>query len=428
MLLNGKLIAEGDSITKPRDPEDGGATPWPTLFDNDNPSTTVVNQATSGDFCADALADGASQVDAQFSGTVPWCAAFLCIGSNDLMDSVLTPAQIHDAYEDWCVARKAANPTIITIVCTIVAREDVDIEPERTTFNNLLRADTIASADIIIDLDPVMGTPTSNPSLFHTDDVHPSTAGSQAIANAVKSAIQSHNTFTDSTGDNTVPTGGDVVYAYAWSAGGTPALPATWTDLGSNGNTRLISRATSGLTPGASIFAGPPDFVGAATFTGVSATPSNATRLTTGTSSTPTSADGGTAETGSDLFFCVFGAEPPFSGTPSGMSAGDERETFDAGELWCQSGVSGAVGTKSLTMAASGDWWVAIAVLPPAAAGGGGAAVDTHMSTLAFPALCRKPANDNGRIWVPPGRRSVAGSGQFRRSKSGLYLPRRLAA
>lgn len=115
----------------------------------------------------------------------------------------------------------------------------------------------------------------------------------------------------------------------------------------------------------------------------------------------------------------AFGATP----THNGVSLGSEQtNTSQVGQLFTLT--AGAATTNATS---AGDYpSVGLAILRDSGGGGGGGGVVVdHQSTLSFPALCRRPANDN---WKPPGRRSVAESGQFRRSKSGIYLPRRLAA
>lgn len=89
-------------------------------------------------------------------------------------------------------------------------------------------------------------------------------------------------------------------------------------------------------------------------------------------------------------------------GLASGPATFDAREVnYDSVNNIYSLGVNtGATGNKTATMNASAEWSVAMLVLKEAAGGGGGvvAPVD-HSSVMSFPALCRKPANDNGN-WI----------------------------
>lgn len=134
---------------------------------------------------------------------------------------------------------------------------------------------------------------------------------------------------------------------------------------------------------------------------------------------------------GSILFASQIGYTNGLSVGFGGMSV--REAAYDGVNSWYDESVSsGPTGNRTATLGGSTDWSVTMGVIAPDGGGGGGvvATVD-HSSALSFPVLCRKPANDNR---VPPGRRTysfsthVADSGQFARSKSGIYLPKRLAA
>jgi hypothetical protein len=91
------------------------------------------------------------------------------------------------------------------------------------------------------------------------------------------------------------------------------------------------------------------------------------------------------------------------SGIDSGLSA-FKSATATSG--------SSVTGNYNGTGAADGSF-VALEILPDGGGGGGGVVdtTDHHVSTLSFPCLCRKPANDTG--WT--------------RGQGGLWIPRKAA-
>lgn len=115
------------------------------------------------------------------------------------------------------------------------------------------------------------------------------------------------------------------------------------------------------------------------------------------------------------------------SGLSVGFGSMTAREAnYDSvNNFYDQSVSAGASGDRTATLSSNDAWSVTMGVIAPDGGGGGGGdVVAVPQSGLSF------LGGMGGGMHRPrpPGKRDLAGSVQFARSKSGLYLPRRLAA
>lgn len=169
-VLNGNLVADGDSITFGQ----GATNPYTALMGLSGNSWTITNKGIPGELLSTMLTNAPTAIDPLFTSKFSKNVVVIWGGTNDIANSQ-QPVDVYANLTSYIAARHAVGWKVIAV--TMLSRVGWDAKKDQ--YNALILANT-AKADGIADFS---GTPLGvdngylNATWFQADEIHPTTLG-----------------------------------------------------------------------------------------------------------------------------------------------------------------------------------------------------------------------------------------------------------